>query len=204
MSGLEGRYERLIAAFRDSPRRLGWHTHHVVPKCLGGDDSPSNLVHLPPRAHYLAHWMLYRMYPEHPGISLAFILFKGVRRGRDFEEASLRHSEASRLRMILNNPQSGKPRTDSQKAAASNALTGKPKSESHRSKIAKARAGKVMSEEQKKKIGDAQRGKPRSEESRLAAIAGIKTHTCPHCGKVGRGNTMMLFHFDKCKERECS
>jgi predicted RNA-binding Zn-ribbon protein involved in translation (DUF1610 family) len=25
------------------------------------------------------------------------------------------------------------------------------------------------------------------------------TYTCPHCGKVGKGNFMKVFHFDKCK-----
>jgi hypothetical protein len=28
-----------------------------------------------------------------------------------------------------------------------------------------------------------------------------KTHTCPHCGKVGKGGAMKKWHFDNCKER---
>lgn len=28
-----------------------------------------------------------------------------------------------------------------------------------------------------------------------------KEHECPHCHKTGRGNSMMRWHFDKCKEK---
>lgn len=26
-----------------------------------------------------------------------------------------------------------------------------------------------------------------------------KIHTCPHCNKIGKGNIMLRYHFDKCK-----
>lgn len=32
--------------------------HHIVPKCLGGTESPDNLVDLTAREHYIAHWIL--------------------------------------------------------------------------------------------------------------------------------------------------
>lgn len=38
--------------------------HHVVPKCMGGDNSPKNLVDLTPEEHFLAHQLLVRMHPE--------------------------------------------------------------------------------------------------------------------------------------------
>lgn len=28
-----------------------------------------------------------------------------------------------------------------------------------------------------------------------------KTHTCPHCGKVGKGAAMMMWHFDNCRRK---
>lgn len=36
--------------------------HHILPKCLGGNDSPENLVRLTARQHYLAHWLLYKIH----------------------------------------------------------------------------------------------------------------------------------------------
>lgn len=32
--------------------------HHIIPKCLGGSNSPENLVKLNPREHYIAHRLL--------------------------------------------------------------------------------------------------------------------------------------------------
>jgi hypothetical protein len=32
-------------------------------------------------------------------------------------------------------------------------------------------------------------------------IAGRKEHTCPYCGKIGRGNVMFRHHFDNCLSR---
>lgn len=37
--------------------------HHVIPKCLGGNDDKSNLVNLTPEEHYVAHQLLVKMYP---------------------------------------------------------------------------------------------------------------------------------------------
>jgi hypothetical protein len=49
-------------------------THHIIPRCRGGDNSPDNLVVLTLREHYVAHWMLWRAYPEDQ--ALAFALYQ--------------------------------------------------------------------------------------------------------------------------------
>lgn len=36
-------------------------THHIIPKSLGGDNQPSNLVNLLPREHFMAHLLLTKM-----------------------------------------------------------------------------------------------------------------------------------------------
>lgn len=36
-------------------------SHHIVPRSLGGDDSPSNLVRLSARKHFLCHYLLCKM-----------------------------------------------------------------------------------------------------------------------------------------------
>ena len=43
----------------------GFHKHHIVPKHLGGDDSPSNLVLLHPYDHAIAHFVRWKMYGTH-------------------------------------------------------------------------------------------------------------------------------------------
>lgn len=36
-------------------------THHIIPRCFGGDDSKKNLVHLTAREHYIAHALLWKI-----------------------------------------------------------------------------------------------------------------------------------------------
>lgn len=38
--------------------------HHVLPRCMGGDDSPENLVELTAREHFICHWLLTKIHPR--------------------------------------------------------------------------------------------------------------------------------------------
>lgn len=46
--------------------------HHIVPKCMGGDNHPRNIAILTPEEHFLAHQLLVKIYPKH--YKLAFAL----------------------------------------------------------------------------------------------------------------------------------
>jgi hypothetical protein len=50
-----------------------YERHHIIPKCMGGDNSKTNLVLLTPEEHYLAHLLLVRIYPNHSGLTSAAI-----------------------------------------------------------------------------------------------------------------------------------
>lgn len=50
----------------------GTENHHVVPKCVGGSDSKNNLVRLKVREHFIAHWLLTKMYSGKERILLEF------------------------------------------------------------------------------------------------------------------------------------
>jgi hypothetical protein len=45
--------------------------HHIIPRCLGGDDSPENLVYLTAEEHFLAHQLLIKIYPGEYGLIYA-------------------------------------------------------------------------------------------------------------------------------------
>lgn len=49
-----------------------FETHHIVPKCLGGSDKKVNKVNLTAREHFLAHWLLHRIYPKNSKLAYAF------------------------------------------------------------------------------------------------------------------------------------
>jgi hypothetical protein len=84
-------------------------THHVIPKCIGGDDSSSNLVDLTAREHYIAHILLAKMY----GGTLwhAVNLMGRLKKysNRHYEKARLEHS---RLLSLQNKRTKTKPKED--------------------------------------------------------------------------------------------
>lgn len=65
-----------ILCERAKNRNLDCYTerHHILPKCMGGDESPENLVDLTPEEHYVAHQLLVKIYPENSGLVQAATL----------------------------------------------------------------------------------------------------------------------------------
>ena len=57
-------YNRLIANAKNRILEGYTERHHIVPRCMGGDDSSENLVDLTPEEHYVAHQLLVKIYPE--------------------------------------------------------------------------------------------------------------------------------------------
>lgn len=49
--------------------------HHILPKCLGGDNSKENLVRLTGRQHFICHRLLVKIYPESDGLKFALFCF---------------------------------------------------------------------------------------------------------------------------------
>jgi hypothetical protein len=52
-------YNSIINKYRNQPGIT--ESHHIVPKSLGGDNNPENLVEVSPRVHYILHLLLYKM-----------------------------------------------------------------------------------------------------------------------------------------------
>lgn len=46
--------------------------HHIIPRCLGGSNDKSNLVVLTAREHFLAHYLLTKIYPNNYKLIDAF------------------------------------------------------------------------------------------------------------------------------------
>ena len=56
--------------------------HHIIPRCLGGNDNSENLVKLSPEEHYVAHQLLVKMYPDHKGLIWAALQMTGLPNGK--------------------------------------------------------------------------------------------------------------------------
>ena len=50
----------------------GHENHHILPKCLGGNNSPENLVLLTEREHFVCHKLLIYIYPKNISLIYAF------------------------------------------------------------------------------------------------------------------------------------
>lgn len=56
-------YDALIERARHRKIEGYSEKHHILPKCLGGSDDPSNLVSLTAAEHYIAHQLLVKLHP---------------------------------------------------------------------------------------------------------------------------------------------
>lgn len=68
------RYDKLINFYLNNLTDGFVEKHHILPKCMGGDNSVSNLILLPVRAHFIAHYLLHRAYPENTKLAHAFAM----------------------------------------------------------------------------------------------------------------------------------
>lgn len=51
---------RILTGYKES--------HHIIPRCLGGNDDENNLVYLTPEEHYICHLLLVKINPGHIGL----------------------------------------------------------------------------------------------------------------------------------------
>jgi hypothetical protein len=125
--------------------------HHIVPKCMGGDNSKLNLVDLTAREHFIAHKLLCEIYPNHKGIQLAFwamIVYKSKKNQRTYKVSS-REYESIRLSVIdiIRETQKNRVRTPHStetKQKISSALTGKIKTKQHVDNLSKSLKGRKV------------------------------------------------------------
>lgn len=70
------RYDKFILAIKELGERsfeVYTEVHHIVPRCLKGTDENHNLIRLTLREHFLAHWLLWKAYPEYLPLASAFL-----------------------------------------------------------------------------------------------------------------------------------
>ena len=65
-------YNLLIERARNRLLECYCERHHVIPKCMGGENG--EIVKLTPEEHYVAHQLLVKMYPQEPKLVYAAIM----------------------------------------------------------------------------------------------------------------------------------
>ena len=72
--------------------------HHIVPRCLGGSDEPDNLVMFSGREHFIAHLLLWKIYPNNHQLMHAAWMMSHTRCGdkvnsTTYSALKVRHSD---------------------------------------------------------------------------------------------------------------
>jgi hypothetical protein len=96
-------YESLIARGVNRTKEADeyYEKHHIIPKCLGGNNSKVNLVYLTAREHYVAHQLLVKVYPTDRNLIFAAHMMtidsNGKRvNNKDYEWLKKKYSSISR------------------------------------------------------------------------------------------------------------
>ena len=106
-------YENLTKTrqqMRGSKRQVGYELHHIQPSSLGGSNDESNLVLLTHREHYIAHWLLTKIYPDEPKVHYGFLCMlrdpHGERKltSRMVETTKKNYSEFKKWHSKISNP----------------------------------------------------------------------------------------------------
>lgn len=155
------RYNKLIYHYKNTITEGYVEKHHIVPKCLGGTDDIDNLVALPPKAHFICHYLLHKMHPDNNSLAYAFSM------------------------MSVNNPYQNRKNTgrlyELSKVARSNAMKGVPRPEWVKEKLRKPKQNKEnykgkKSVSHRENISKALKGKPKSNKHVIKLVQSNKPH----------------------------
>ena len=87
-----------------------YEDHHIIPKCLGGSNNKQNIIKLTYKEHFIAHWLLTRIYPGNRKIGYAFLCMirdphgKRVINSRYYSAAKLYFAKIQKENGLTNNP----------------------------------------------------------------------------------------------------
>ena len=139
-------YGDLIARCRDRDHVDGYsEIHHIVPKSLGGHKTdPSNLVSLTAREHFIAHFLLAKIYGGTQWHAIKRM------RGNDGFYINSRLYEVARKEIAkeVGKRMAGVPKTSEQRAKMSASATGRKKSPESVEKTRQALIGRKATPEQ--------------------------------------------------------
>lgn len=224
MSKYEKWYSSIIENARNRTLTVYKETHHILPRSLGGSDTPDNLVDLTAREHFMCHWLLTKM---HTGINRgkmlnAMYIMKGENSYQQRYKTKITARVYAKLRTeyaaYISKLNTGRKQPPEEKAKQIAAITGRKRaafskewkdnlSKNHKSKNPDYNT--AHSEETRKKIGDKLRGK-KQDPLRVAARAekqrslNMKREKklCPYCNREVAVNGYARWHGDNCKEKK--
>ena len=164
-------YDQIIDRAKTRDLEGYGENHHIIPKCMGGDDKIDNLVKLTVKEHYIVHRLLTEIYPGDHKLIYAFWCMCSVKNkftrertvvsARTYEYARNAMSKVTKERLKEHNPWLGKTHSEESKKKMSESAKNrqitlenetkrregisrsnkKPKSKEHSANISKSKLG---------------------------------------------------------------
>ena len=139
--------------------------HHVIPKCLGGNNNKENLVELTAREHFLCHILLCEIYPnEHKLIQALWLMSIGKNKRNVTHNYFFSSRTYEKIKLKFIKTIKGKKASTETKEKAQKTKLNMNMSvfytEEVRKKMSENRKGKIIhTEESKQKISESKKGK---------------------------------------------
>jgi hypothetical protein len=142
--------------------------HHILPKCLGGNNDKDNLVELTAREHFLCHRLLCEIYPNNDKLWYAlWLMIVGKNRQKSLSPYIISSRTYEKVKLEFINKIKGKKMSLETKEKIKNIKSNINMSEFYteevRKKMSESKTGKsIHTEESKQKISESKKGKKRN------------------------------------------
>lgn len=195
-------YNKLIEKAKTRTLDCYVERHHIIPRCMGGNNSKENLVNLTPEEHYVAHQLLVKIYPNN--CKLVFAATCMTRNSNGKRTNNRLYGWLRReLAKAVSKQQTGRP--ENPEANLKRSLTLKGRNSGKNNPF----YGKKHTEEQKELFSKAWSGKnnPFYGSSRKGSDNPMfgkhpQKYKCPHCGTEACKANLTKWHNDNCKQKE--
>lgn len=159
--------------------------HHILPRCLNGNNDLANLVALTPEEHYLAHQLLVKIHPGNHKLVYAVIRLSGSGgRYNKFRNNKLYGWIKRERAKVVSEQFLGKKLSDEHCNKISTSKKGVPHSKDHCAGISKSKLGKKFSESHKNAMSAARLAKT-PEEKQAASDKARETR------KINKNNAII-------------
>ncbi len=149
-------YHKIIERSKTRQLKCYKEKHHILPRCMGGDDNTDNIAELTAKEHFLCHRLLCEIYPYSDKLKYALFLMSIGKNKKRENQYNISGRIYERIKMDWNKMVKGKSKpegfmSDETKQKISLANKGVSRNK-----------GSKLSDETKQKISKSKKGKPLS------------------------------------------
>lgn len=181
--------ENRIKLKRNDPNFIYYEKHHIIPKCLNGNNSKENLVLLTAREHFVAHKLLYFINQDNKHLFNAYFIMSTTKRNSIKGYCRISSKEYERLKILnsicVSNFHLGKKHSEETKIKQRKAALGRIIPEYQKEILRKLKTDSKLSEETKHKMSiSAKKVKKTKEHNKNVSLAirNLPNLKCPYCG----------------------